>query len=62
MKVNDIICNKWVDSPSLYFSEIDKSKYEFCSAYCKLQFDQDPAYFIDKDLEKNDLMKGDYQC
>lgn len=53
MKKKDIICNKWIKSPSKYFSEIEQTKYEFCSAYCKLQFDQNPTYYINKYLERN---------
>lgn len=61
MKVLDIICNKRVESPSKFFSIIENIRFDFCSAYCKIQFDQDPNYFIDKNLEKKDSMKGDYK-
>ena len=51
MKVMDPICEMEVESPSKYFSDIENIRYDFCSSACKIKFDQDPKYFINKKKE-----------
>jgi len=51
MTRKDIVCGMDVDVKTPHeHSEVDGIKYHFCSAECKAKFDNDPAFYVEREM------------
>lgn len=51
MTRKDVVCGMEVDAKKAHqHSEVDGIKYYFCSPECKVKFDNDPAFFVEREM------------